>query len=111
MKLHAQLPRAYKHRRCRHLKPFIRTGPLQSSDAPQYAVVGVEPTVFRSGPERPSARPPAVQIGAVVRNTVIAALRLAAATNTAEARRWAASATERISDLYMGSANLAISAL
>lgn len=38
----------------------------------------------------------------VIRNTVIAALRLAGATNIAHARRWAAGATHRIINLYTG---------
>jgi predicted transposase YbfD/YdcC len=44
---------------------------------------------------------------AVVRNTVIAALRLAGATNIAQARRWTASATtERVTALFNGTAKL-----
>lgn len=42
---------------------------------------------------------------AVIRNTVIAALRLAGATNIAKARRWAAGASHRITDLFNGRAN------
>jgi predicted transposase YbfD/YdcC len=43
---------------------------------------------------------------AVVRNTIIAALRLAGATNIAKARRWAAgTTTERITALFTGTAN------
>lgn len=49
---------------------------------------------------------------AVVRNTVIAALRLAGATNIAKARRWAASATtERVTNLFTGITNPDISTL
>lgn len=49
---------------------------------------------------------------AVVRNTVIAALRLAGATNIAQARRWAAgAATERVTQLFTGRANLDIRTL
>jgi hypothetical protein len=48
---------------------------------------------------------------AVIRNTVIAALRLAGATNIAQARRWAAGATERIIQLFTANANLDISML
>jgi hypothetical protein len=51
-----------------------------------------------------TATPPATL--AVVRNTVIAALRLAGATNTAKARRRAAGATtERNAALFTGTAN------
>jgi hypothetical protein len=49
---------------------------------------------------------------AVVRNTVIAALRLAGTTNIAQARRWAAgAATERITHLFTGRASLDIRTL
>ena len=49
---------------------------------------------------------------AVVRNTVIAALRLAGATNIARARRWAANAaTERATSLFTGVTNPDISTL
>jgi predicted transposase YbfD/YdcC len=48
---------------------------------------------------------------AVVRNTIIAALRLAGATNIAKARRWAGSAIDRIITLFTETANLDISAL
>ncbi len=43
---------------------------------------------------------------AVIRNTIIAALRLAGATNIAKARRWAANATaERVTGLFTTNAN------
>ncbi len=48
---------------------------------------------------------------AAVRNTVIAALRLAGATNIAQARRWAAGTVERIINLFTTRTNLDISAL
>lgn len=48
---------------------------------------------------------------AAVRNTVIAALRLAGATNIAQARRWAAGTVERIINLFTARTNLDISAL
>ena len=48
---------------------------------------------------------------AVVRNTIIAALRLAGATNIAQARRWAAGTVERILNLFTTRTNPGISAL
>lgn len=49
---------------------------------------------------------------AVIRNTVIAALRLAGATNIAKARRWAAgAAVERVVDLFTARADLDITPL
>ncbi len=48
---------------------------------------------------------------AVIRNTIIAALRLAGATNIAKARRWASNAIDRITALFTKPANLDISAL
>ena len=48
---------------------------------------------------------------ACIRNTVIAALRLAGATGIARARRWACEALERIIDLFTRNANLDISSL
>lgn len=48
---------------------------------------------------------------AAVRNTVIAALRLAGATGIARARRWAAEAPERAIQLFTGNTKLDISSL
>jgi predicted transposase YbfD/YdcC len=48
---------------------------------------------------------------AVIRNTIIAALRLAKATNIAKARRWAGNATDRIIALFTETAKLDISKL
>lgn len=49
---------------------------------------------------------------AVIRNTIIAALPLAGATNIAKARRWAASAAaDRVIDLFTANANLDITPL
>lgn len=48
---------------------------------------------------------------AVVRNTIIAALRLAGATNIAQARRWAAGTVERILNLFTTRTNPDISTL
>ena len=48
---------------------------------------------------------------AVIRNTIIAALRLAGATNIAKARRWAGNAIDRITALFTENAKLDISAL
>lgn len=48
---------------------------------------------------------------ACIRNTVIAALRLAGATGIPRARRWASEAPERITDLFTANTNLDISSL
>jgi predicted transposase YbfD/YdcC len=48
---------------------------------------------------------------AVIRNTIIAALRLAGATNIAKARRWAGNAIDRIITLFTETAKLDIRAL
>ena len=48
---------------------------------------------------------------AVIRNTVIAALRLAGATNIAAARRWIAGATDRAIALFTNNAELNITPL
>lgn len=48
---------------------------------------------------------------ATIRNTVIAALRLAGASNIAQARRWAATQTHRVNRLFTANANVDISSL
>jgi predicted transposase YbfD/YdcC len=48
---------------------------------------------------------------ATIRNTIIAAFRLAGATNIARARRWAAGAPERVHQLFTTNTNLDISTL